>query len=63
METATIITLADGTEHMLPHQVEELLEILEHHRRYGSMPGLEVSCCGTCIWINPDLVTAVRVAH
>jgi len=59
MEARSSFCLSDGTELPVPHRVVELLEILEHARRYGEMPGLEL-VGGGVVWVNPDQVIAVR---
>lgn len=63
MEPQTLICTADGNGHALPHRVEELLEILDHARRYGETPGLELAHGGGVVWINPNQVTTIRALH
>jgi hypothetical protein len=60
MEANSLFCLADGTELPVPHRIEELLEVLEHARRYGEMAGLELAGDGGVVWINPDQVVAAR---
>lgn len=62
MEPSTVLWTSDGNGHALPHRAEELLEILDHARRHGEMPGLELAEGGV-VWINPNQVTAICALH
>ncbi len=60
MQAQSSFCLSDGTELPVPHRVGELLEILDHARRYGEMAGIELAGGAGVIWVNPNQVSAVR---